>query len=136
MKPNLSVSTIDPNKVHALLDRRQAVRVRTHYPVTYGDEATPQLSKGFLRDMSKTGCSIVSEVSPSPGSMITLTLQLDDGKPPIRLSSTTICWSALDRFGVMFPEMTAEERKRLQEIVWKRVTLSEGTRQRTAFRIL
>jgi c-di-GMP-binding flagellar brake protein YcgR len=129
---------INPKKTHALLDRRYAERVPVHYRITYEgekdfDECT---GEGTLRDLSKTGCQVISLKPPALGSRITLTLSLPDGKPPLCLVGATVCRVAGHVCGVRFPAMASEERKRVQDMILKRVTLSGSARQRAAFRIV
>ena len=52
------------------------------------------------------------------------------------LTNVTVSWIASDSFAVKFPKLSAEERKRLQDLVWKNVSLSSLVDQRTAFRIV
>lgn len=112
--------------MHTMLDRRNTVRVLAHCHVHYRDASGNEVSieEGLLRDVSTTGCKIISRATLREGSIITLTLYLNDGQPPISLAGTTVSWVAKHRFGVTFPEMTSDERKRLQVILWKGLALS------------
>jgi len=133
----LNVS-INLKKAHALLDRRYAERALVRYRIAYeGEEAFHGCTgEGQLQDLSKTGCKIVSLNPPRLGSRITLTLYLPDGNPPMNLVGTTVCRVSGHTFGIKFPPLTSEERKRLQAIILKRVTLSDSPRERAAFRIV
>jgi PilZ domain len=81
MKSNALDLTINPKKAHALLDRRYAERAPAHYRITYaGEEDFDECTgEGTVRDLSKTGCQIISLNPPALGSRITLTLYLPDG---------------------------------------------------------
>ena len=107
------------------IERRQAVRVLAPLPITYIDEGAEPTSllTGLSRDLSETGCQIICPLPPE-GRRITLILDLKDGRPPLNLADTNVRWSAAHQFGVMFPEMTAEDRQRLRKIIQKRNTLS------------
>lgn len=131
MKAQISDSTGDRNKVQTQVERRYAVRVLAHFPVTYRYEEDGEAftRTGLSRDLSKMGCNVISPKCPSVGHRITLILDLKDGKPPISLPGTSVR-STTHRFGVMFPEMTAEDRKRLQRTIWQRLPLSASKRQR------
>ena len=122
MKAPFSDSTAARNKVQPFVERRSAIRVLAHFPVTYRDEEDIEASTrtGLSRDLSKMGCNVISPRCPSVGHRITVILDLKDGKPPLNLPGTSVRWSTTHRFGVMFPEMTAEDRKRLQQTIWQR----------------
>ena len=111
--------------VHTMLERRNAVRVLAHCHIHYREASGNEVSieEGLLRDVSTTGCTIISKATLRKGSIITLTLYLNDGQPPISLAGTTVSWAVKHRFGVTFPEMTSDERERLQMIVWNGLTL-------------
>ncbi|HTL60903.1 MAG TPA: PilZ domain-containing protein [Nitrospira sp.] len=106
------------------IERRHAVRVLAPFPITYVDEEADRTSllTGLSRDLSETGCQIICPLPPA-GRRITLILDLKDGRPPLNLADTNVRWSAAHQFGVMFPEMTAAERKRLRKIIQNRKTL-------------
>jgi hypothetical protein len=57
-------------------------------------------------------------------------------RPPCASQNVTVSWIASDSFAVKFPKLSAKERKRLQDLVWKNVNLSSLVDQRTAFRIV
>src|ERR1041384_163670 len=128
-------SSIDLKPTHKLLDRREAERVPIHCPVTFtsddGSEGT-----GTLRNLSKTGCQILSMCPPVSGSRITLTCYLPDGKPPVCLVGVLVCQVRGHLLGVKFKTLTGEERRRLQYLILSRVTLSDLGHQRAAFRVV
>ena len=112
--------------VHTMLERRNAVRVLAHCHIHYRDTGGNEVSieEGLLRDVSTTGCTFISRATLRKGSIFTLTLYLNDGQPPISLAGTTVSWAAKHRFGVTFPQMTSDERARLQVSIWNGLTLS------------
>ena len=67
------------------------------------------------------------------GQTITVVLDLKDGQGPLSLSGALVKWSNEESFGVKFPALTHDQRKRLQELVLKFVSLEGGNY--TAFRI-
>lgn len=138
MKSNPLNLTIDPKKAHALLDRRYAERAPVHYRISYAGEKDVAGGRyeGTLRNLSKTGCQVMSLNPPALGSRITLTLELLDGEPPLCLAGTTVCRVAGHVFGAKFAPLTSEARKRIQATIFKRVTLADSPRQRAAFRII
>jgi len=128
---------ITPNQAATILDQRDAQRVPLHDHVSYASEETGGLStrEGRLRNLSKEGCRIEGSAPVAAGRTLTITLDLEDGKPPVCLSGATVCWSEGSSFGVKFPPMTLENRQRLQELVLKFATLRGTSLAHTAFRI-
>ncbi|HEY6084524.1 MAG TPA: PilZ domain-containing protein [Nitrospira sp.] len=130
-------SASDVKKAHSLLDRRETQRAPVNHQATYTQESelVGEKTEGTLADLSKTGCHIQTPHPPPVGSKITLTLALDDDLPPLCLAGTTVCRITDSGFGATFPALSLEERKRIQAVIFKRVTLSDTTRQRVAFRL-
>ena len=129
---------IDIQKAHSLLDRRYAERVAYYCRITYsGDEGARIVTgEGTLKNLSKTGCKILGATTSSLGSSLTLHLYLEDGQAPMCLTNVIVSWIASGSFAVKFPKLSADERKRLQDLIWKNVSLSSLDDQRTAFRIV
>jgi c-di-GMP-binding flagellar brake protein YcgR len=133
--PLLKVNT---QKSHSLLDRRYAERVPIRYRITYSGEEGARIvrGEGALKDLSKTGCKILGVAASSLGSRLTLYLDLEDGQAPMRLTDVLVSWIDKDSFAVKFPKLSPEERKRLQEVIFKNISLSSLDDRRTAFRII
>jgi hypothetical protein len=138
MKLNHPVLKINTQKAHSLLDRRYAERVPIRYRTTYFGEEGARIvaGEGALMDLSQTGCKILG-VAPSPlGSRLTLLLDLEDGHTPMRLTDVIVSWISKDSFAVKFPKLSPDERKRLQEVIWRHISVSLLDDRRTAFRII
>jgi len=138
MKLSHPALKINDPKAHSLLDRRYAERVPIWCQVSYSGQEGARVVTGdaTLKDLSKTGCKILG-AAPSPlGSPLTLLLNLKDGQAPIRLTDVTVSWIGRDSFAVRFPKLSAQERRRLQELILKHVRLSSLDDRRTAFRIV
>jgi len=138
MKLDNPVFRINHPKAHSLLDRRYAERVPIGYRISYSGEEGARIVKGegILKDLSKTGCKILGATTSSLGSRITLLLDLEDGQAPMRLTDVLVSWIDRVSFSVRFPKLSAEERKRLQEAIWKHVRLASLDDRRTALRII
>lgn len=138
MKSSILDNGLTSKSAHAPLDRRYAERVPIHYRVTYNGAEGARLVKteGSLRDLSKTGCKVLGTILPAVGGNLIITLHLEDGQAPMCLTDATVTWIRGSVFAVRFPKLTADERKRIQEVIWKHVTLSPAKNQRTAFRIV
>jgi c-di-GMP-binding flagellar brake protein YcgR len=138
MKLNHPVLKINTQKAHSLLDRRYAERIPIRYRITYFGEEGARIvaGEGALMDLSQTGCKILG-VAPSPlGSRLTLLLDLEDGHTPMRLTDVIVSWISKDSFAVKFPKLSPDERKRLQEVIWRHISVSLLDDRRTAFRII
>lgn len=139
MKLDNLILKVNTQKTHSLLDRRYAERVPIRYHITYSGEEGARIvtGEGALKDLSKTGCKILSEATISLGSRLTLLLDLKDGQAaPMRLTDALVTWIARDSFAVKFPKLSPEERKRLQDVIFKNISLSSLDDRRTAFRII
>jgi hypothetical protein len=112
--------------------------VLIHYEATYTAAQGARLvqSVGTLHDLSKTGCKIQGTTLPAAGVSLTITLHLGDGQAPLCLTDATVSWIRGNVFAVQFPKLTPDERKRIQEVIWKHVTLPKAKSDRAAFRIV
>ena len=128
---------VNDQKAHSLLDRRYAERVPIRYRVIYSGTEGARIvtGEGALTNLSKTGCKILGAATSSLGSHLTLLLLLEDGQAPMRLIDTLVSWVAKDSFSVRFPKLSPDERKRLQDVIFKNISLSTLDHRRTAFRI-
>lgn len=138
MKLNHPILKVNTQKAYSLLDRRYAERVPIRCRITYSGEEGARVVKGegHLKDLSKTGCKILGATTSSLGSSLSLLLDFAEGKAPLRLTDATVSWLGEDSFAVRFPKLSEDERRRLQEVIWKNVSLSSLDDQRTAFRIV
>ncbi len=138
MKNSLLEQRLAAPRAHGPLDRRHAERALIQHEVTYTatEGARFVTSIGSLKDLSKTGCKIIGTTLPAAGVQLTITLYLNDGQAPLCLTDATVSWIKGNVFAVRFPKLTDDERKRIQAVVWKHVSLSEGKNHRTAFRIV
>ena len=128
---------VNDQKAHSLLDRRYAERVPIRYRVIYSGTEGARIvtGEGALTNLSKTGCKILGAATISLGSHLTLLLLLEDRQAPMRLIDTLVSWVAKDSFSVRFPKLSPDERKRLQDVIFKNISLSTLDHRRTAFRI-
>jgi hypothetical protein len=129
---------VKSQKSHSLLDQRYAERVSMWCRISYSSQVGARVVTGeaTLKDLSKTGCKILSAAPCPLGSTLTLFLDLKDGQDPMRLTNVIVSRISRDSFAVRFPKLSAEERRRLQEMILRHVRLSSLEDQRTAFRIV
>ena len=138
MKPSHPAVRIIHQKVHSLLDRRYAERVAFRCRATYSREEGARIvtGEGILKDLSKTGCKIVGTAIRPLGGSFTLHLHLKDGQAPLRLIDAIVSGIDKGTFSVRFPSLPPADRKRLQNVVWKNISLSSAHDRRIAFRIV
>ncbi|SLM47881.1 protein of unknown function [Nitrospira japonica] len=138
MKQRVVDLGIDVKEAYTPLDRRYAERASLRIPVLYASADGSSLLKaeGLLTDLSKSGCNIEGTVSPPVGSRITLFLYLADGQPPLCLTDVTIPRVKGLAFAAEFPDLMPEERKRIQQLIWRHVTFSASRQTRAGFRIV
>jgi hypothetical protein len=133
------VTATAPRPERPVLDRRHAQRVPLQAHVLYtsgGAEALPCDGEGRVRNLSKKGCQIVGNTPLVQGSLVTLSLDLGDGQPPLCLPGALVCWTDGACFSVKFPPMTDEARYRLQQLVLKFAARRDVSRTHTAFRVM
>ncbi len=138
MKPAHPQYKANDQKAHSLLDRRYAERIPIRYRVAYSGTEGARIvtEEGDLKNLSKTGCKVSGTATISLGSRLTLLLYLEDGQAPMRLVDSIVSWVAKDSFSVNFPKLSQDERKRLQDVIFKNISLSTLDHRRTAFRIV
>lgn len=137
MKSSVLSRNQHAQNTHAPLDRRDAERAPIHYRAKYtgGEGARLVTTEGSLRDLSKTGCKILGTRLPAVGNLLTISLDLEDGHSPLRLTDATVSWITGSIFAVKFPKLSDDQRKRIQAVILKHVTYSPSMNHRTAFRI-
>jgi hypothetical protein len=103
----------------ACSERRTTGRLLAHCHIHYRrtDGHLGVLEEGLLRDLSLTGCHIITKAALQPGHRLTLVVYFNDGQLPITFPGTTVCWRRQHRFGLRFPEMTSDERTRLEAMI-------------------
>src|SRR5690242_5674994 len=94
MKCSLLEQNLAAPRSRAPLDRRYAERALLSHQVTYTttEGARFVTSAGSLKDLSKTGCKVTGTRLPALGGRITITLHLNDGQAPLRLTDAVVSW--------------------------------------------
>ena len=119
------------------LDNRYAERVAISCRVHYlGEVSTqPHEGEGLTKNVSLSGCQIISDKPVTRGTLLTLTIALPDGLPPLSVFSAHVIWVSGCQFSVRFMNLSAEHRKRLQALIWKSISHDTVTNQRARFRL-
>lgn len=136
-KPQLSPSKpLQP--AYSSLDKRFSERVVITCPVRYsGEVATqPHEGQGVTKDLSLSGCKIVSEHPVTRGTLLSLAIALPDGEGLLSLASAHVVWVSGCHFSVRFMEVSQANRKRIQAFLWKNITHDTVQNQRARFRLV
>lgn len=118
------VHTTGARKPPPLKDSRYAERVSVNCRVTYTGEipSQPHTGEGLTKDVSLTGCKIVSNRPVTRGTLLTLRIALPDGQPPLSCFSAHVVWVSGAQFSVRFMHLSQENRKRLLSFIWKNIS--------------
>ena len=138
MTPPQPLLGVKRQKSHSLLDQRYAERVSMWCRISYSSQIGARVVSGeaTLKDLSKTGCKILSAAPCPIGSTLTLFLDLKDGQDPMRITDVIVSRISRDSFAVRFPKLSTVERRRLQEVILRHIRLSSLEDRRAAFRIV
>ena len=136
MGKTMMESTIS-RKPYAQLHSRHTERLSVSCRVNYVGELStqPHLGEGLTKDVSVSGGKIISELPVTRGTLLTLTLSLPDQLPPLTLTSAHVIWVSGCQVSVRFLQVNAEDRKRLQTFIWKKLSHDTVSDRRMRFRL-
>jgi len=125
-------------KPYVPLDNRYAERVAVTCQVRYVGEVPtqPHQGEGLTKNISVSGCHVISDRPVTRGTLLTLTVALPDGSPPLTIKSAHVVWVSGCQFSVRFMDLIQEHRKRLQSFIWKSISHKTVSDQRTRFRLM
>lgn len=131
-----SVTTLHPG--YSSLDKRYSERVAITCPVRYAGEVStqPHKGEGVTKDLSLSGCKMISERPVTRGTLLSLAITLPDGEGPLKLTSAHVVWVSGCQFSVRFLEISQANRKRIQAFLWKNITHATVQNQRARFRLV
>lgn len=138
MKRPLPTSTRSLQPTYSSLDKRFSERVAVTCPVRYSGEVStqPHKGEGVTKDISLSGCKMISERPVTRGTLLSLTIALPDGEGPLKLTSAHVVWVSGCHFAVRFMQLSQADRKRIQAFLWKNITHDTAQNQRTRFRLV
>jgi hypothetical protein len=130
--------TISGRKSYVPLDNRYAERVAVACRVRYVGEmpTQPHQGEGLTKNISVSGCHVISDCPVTRGTLLTLTITLPDGLPQLSLKSAHVVWVSGCQFSVRFMDLSRDHRKRLQSFIWKSISHHTVSDQRTRFRLM
>lgn len=125
-------------KPYTPLDNRYSERVAVTCRVRYVGEVStqPHQGEGLTKNVSLSGCQIISDRPVTRGTLLTLTIALPDGLPQLSIKSAHVVWVSGCQFSVRFMDLSQEHRKRLQAFIWKSISHNTVSDQRTRFRLM
>lgn len=131
-------STMNSRKHSTSLDGRYTERVAVTCRVQYTGEVStqPHEGEGLTKDVSVSGCKIVSDRPVTRGTLLTLTIALPDGQHPLSLKSAHVVWVSGCQFSIRFLHLSQQDRKRLQSFIWKSISHDTVSDHRTRFRLV
>jgi len=122
--------------------RRTGKRVTTHPPVQAPDRRAAQrvpvqimvrlsatdrcqhVGDGTALDLSESGCKLCSAHLLPIGSFWDLDLTIPETLHPVLISEVRVVRAAENEYGIGFLHVTARERTRLRQFLWKHITRS------------
>ncbi len=125
-------------KQYSPLDKRCAERVAITCRVRYTGEVPtqPHQGGGLTKNISVSGCHVISNQHVTRGTLLTLTIALPDGLPQLSLESALVVWVSGNQFSVRFLDLSRDHRKRIQNFIWKSISHHTVSDQRTRFRLV
>lgn len=130
--------TMNSRKPYVPLDNRYAERVAVTCRVRYVGEVPtqPHQGEGLTKNISVSGCHVLSDRPVTRGTLLTLTVSLPDGLPQLIVKSAHVVWVSGCQFSVRFMDLSQDHRKRLQSFIWKSISHKTVSDQRTRFRLM
>ncbi len=125
-------------KQYSPLDKRCAERVAITCRVRYTGEVPtqPHQGEGLTKNISVSGCHVITDQHVTRGTLLTLTIALPDGLPTLSLESALVVWVSGSQFSVRFLDLSRDHRKRIQYFIWKSISHNTVSDQRTRFRLI
>ncbi|MBX3327928.1 MAG: PilZ domain-containing protein [Nitrospira sp.] len=125
-------------KQYSPLDKRCSERVAITCRVRYKGEVPtqPHQGEGLTKNISVSGCHVISDRPVTRGTLLTLTIALPDGLPQLSLESALVVWASGNQFSVRFLDLSHDHRKRIQAFIWKSISHNTVSDQRTRFRLV
>lgn len=134
----IAKSMINNRTQYSPLDKRYAERVAVTCRVRYTGEVStqPHQGEGLTKNVSVSGCHVISDRPVTRGTLLTLTIALPDGLPKLSLKSALVVWVSGNQFSVRFLDLSSDHRKRIQAFIWKSISHDTVCDHRTRFRLV
>jgi len=104
-----------------MLEQRASQRVQADLPVSFAAYDVNGLREGTLYNLSRQGCAVESPTTVEVGSHVALYIHVPGEESPIAIELASIQRASRREFAVKFLLVQPHERKRLEQLVLKRV---------------
>jgi hypothetical protein len=130
--------TMQNRHAYKPLDNRHTERVVLTCQVSFVGEipTQPHQGDGLTKNLSLSGCRIVTDQKVTRGTLLRITVALPDGLPTLILKSAHVVWVSGCQFSVRFMDLGQEQRKRIQAFIWKSISRDNVSDQRSRFRLV
>ena len=138
MRKSSLETTKQARQTYSSLDKRNTERLAVSCRVQYKGElpSPPHTGQALTKDISVSGCKLVTDSPVTRGTLLTLTLHLPDGDTPLCLTAAHVVWVSGCQFSVRFLQLSQQQRKRLQSYIWKNISHATVHNQRPRFRLV
>lgn len=106
-------------------DKREYLRLPMTFPVTFSGKHLE--GEGIALNLSIHGCAMESNTRPVIGSIVSLILQPEEFRPPIRIDRAVVRSGLGMRFGLEFLKVHAGDEERLRRVYYKQATAKTST---------
>ena len=98
---------------------RTSERFPVRIDMIFQTEGMETEAKGTIGDLSKGGCRAESQVQPTPGTELRLSLVMPDYAWPLKVDRGIVRWAKGRHFGVEFVSMHSSQRDRLARFLMR-----------------
>lgn len=75
------------------------------------------IGKGVVKNLSRTGLRLFGDHSLTPGTEVSVRLNLDETDPPLVISRASVRWTNDYEFGLRFEHLTTDAAERLAALI-------------------
>jgi hypothetical protein len=101
-------------------DHREYLRVPIIFPLTFSGEQLH--GEGTVLNLSIRGCAMESDARPGSGSILNLTLQPEEYRPPIKIDLAVVRSGLGKRFGLEFLQVHPGDEERLRRAYYRQAS--------------
>ena len=116
-----------PNAPRTRFVLRPYRRIPTWYSSYYMSGSV--IGKGVVKNLSRTGLRVLGDHSLTPGTEVTIRLQLGETDPPLEISSATVRWADQYEFGLRIEHLTPHAAHRLAGLINADINLRPNSAQ-------
>lgn len=106
-------------------DKREYLRLPVTFPIIFSGKHLE--GEGMALNLSIHGCAMETNTRPVIGSIVSLVLQTEEYRPPIRIDRAVVRSGLGMRFGLEFIKVHVEDVERLRQVYYKQATAKTST---------